>query len=150
SARRLWRNGHGSCRLAALERDLVSFMRGPDIPGALIPRAYFDYLQRRTSVTLRSIFTHNADDVLSLAALTVHACHRVISEPAHFDEPLDLYSLAKVFEKSADWRRSIRLYEMALAGGVEQPLRQKIFEKLGMLYRRAGECDKALAMFEQA
>src|SRR5262249_47973030 len=29
-ARRLWRNGHGSCRLVALERELLSFLRGPD------------------------------------------------------------------------------------------------------------------------
>jgi uncharacterized protein YprB with RNaseH-like and TPR domain len=150
SARRLWRSGHGSCRLAALERNLVSFMRGPDIPGAMIPRAYFDYLQRRTNVMLRSIFTHNADDVLSLAALTVHACDRVIFEPAPFDEPLDLFSLARVFEKSADWERSIRLYEMALAGGVDGVARQKSFERLATLYRRTSDYESALAMLERA
>ena len=150
TARRLWRNGHGSCRLAALERELVAFMRGPDIPGAMIPRAYFDYLQRRPNVTLRSVFTHNVDDVLSLAALTVHACDRVNFEPALLDEPLDLYSLGRVFENSGNWQRSIRLYEMALAGGVDEPARQKIFERLGALYRRTGEYEAALAMLEQA
>src|SRR5262249_13510324 len=129
--------GHGSCRLAALERELVAFMRGPDIPGAMIPRAYFDYLQRRASVTLRSVFTHNVDDVLSLAALTVHACDRVIFEPAYFDEPMDLYSLGRIFEKSKDWRRSIRMYEMALEGGVDEPTRQRILGRLATLHRRA-------------
>ena len=47
SARRLWRNGHGSCRLIALEREMISFMRGPDVPGSMIPRVYFDYLQHK-------------------------------------------------------------------------------------------------------
>jgi uncharacterized protein YprB with RNaseH-like and TPR domain len=139
TARKLWRNGHGSCRLGSLERELLSFMRGPDIPGAEIPRAYFDYLQRRASTTLYSVFTHNVYDVLSLAALTVHACDRVTFEPASLDEPLDLYSLGRIFENSVDWRRSLRLYEMALTGGVADPMRQKILERLAVVCRRAGE-----------
>lgn len=150
TARRLWRNGHGSCRLSALEGELLSFMRGPDIPGSMIPRAYFDYLQRRPSATFRSIFTHNVDDVLSLAALTIHACDRIVFEPAHFDEPLDLYSLGRIFEKSPDWQRSIRLYEMALAGGLAEPARQQVFEKLARLYRRVGNYHDALSMLERA
>jgi hypothetical protein len=143
TARKLWRNGHGSCRLAALERELLSFMRGPDIPGAEIPRVYFDYLQRRASTALYSVFTHNVYDVLSLAALTVHACDRVTFEPAPLDEPLDLYSLARIFENTADWRRSVRLYEMALAGGVEEPMRQKVLERLAVVCRRAGDHSRA-------
>src|SRR5215467_12581796 len=55
TARKLWRQGHGSCRLTALERELLNFLRGPDVPGAEIPRAYFDYLQRRVSRTLYSV-----------------------------------------------------------------------------------------------
>jgi hypothetical protein len=146
TARKLWRHGHGSCRLAALERELVSFMRGPDIPGALIPRAYFDYLQRRPNTTLRSVFTHNGDDVLSLAALTVAACDRVILEPAALDEPLDLYSLGRVYEKTENWRRAVGLYEMALEGVVAGPMRQKILESLAVIYRRAGDHGRSRAV----
>lgn len=143
TARKLWRHGHGSCRLAALERELVSFMRGPDIPGAMIPRAYFDYLQRRPNTTLRSVFTHNGDDVLSLAALTVAACDRVTLEPAALDEPLDLYSLGRVFEKSENWRRALGLYETALEGVAAGPMRQKVLESLAVIYRRAGEHERS-------
>src|SRR6185436_1815871 len=56
TARRLWRNGHGSCRLVALEREMISFMRGPDVPGSMIPRVYFDYLQRKPVPALRGVF----------------------------------------------------------------------------------------------
>ena len=144
SARRLWRNGHGSCRLVALEREIISFARGPDVPGSMIPRAYFEYLQRRPSAAFRSIFTHNVHDVVSLAALTVHGCDRVTLEPAALDDPLDLYSLGRVWEASQDWRRSIRLYEMALNGGVSEPMRQKVLENLAVIYRRAGEHERSL------
>jgi uncharacterized protein len=140
TARKLWRNGHGSCRLVALEREMLSFMRGPDIPGAMIPRAYFDYLQRRPA-PLECVFTHNVHDVVSLGALTVHACDRVTLEPAAFDDALDLYSLARVIENSPEWCRSLRLYEMALAGGLPEPIRQKALENLAVGYRRAGEHD---------
>jgi hypothetical protein len=144
TARKLWRHGHGSCRLTALERELLSFLRGPDIPGALIPRAYFDFVQKRPAPALESVFTHNVHDVVSLAALTIHACDRVILEPAALDEPLDLYSLACVLDGSRDWRRSIRLYEMALAGGLLEPMRKKGMEKLAVACRRAGEHDRSL------
>lgn len=144
TARRLWRNGHGSCRLVALEREMLSFLRGPDVPGSMIPREYFDYLQRRPGPVFRSIFTHNVQDVVSLAALTVHACDRVTLEPAALDDPLDLYSLARVLEASEHWRRSIRVYEMCLDGGVPGPMRQKVLENLAVVYRRAGDYERAL------
>jgi uncharacterized protein YprB with RNaseH-like and TPR domain len=143
TTRRLWRQGHGSCRLTALEREMISFLRGPDIPGAMIPRVYFEYLKLRTSPALPSIFTHNVHDVVSLAALTVHACDRVTMEPAELDDPLDLYSLSRVIENSADWRRSTRLYEMAIAGGLPEPTRRKALENLSVIYRRAGEYERA-------
>jgi uncharacterized protein len=149
TARRLWRNGHGSCRLAALEREMISFIRGPDVPGSMIPRAYFDFLQQRPGAVFRSVFTHNVYDVISLAALTVEACDRVSLEPAALDDPLDLYSLGRVLESSADWRRSIRLYEMALAGGVPDPMRQKVLENLAVIYRRGGEDERSLEICEE-
>jgi uncharacterized protein YprB with RNaseH-like and TPR domain len=155
SARRLWRNGHGSCRLIALEQQMISFMRGPDVPGAMIPRAYFDYLQRRPNPTLRNVFSHNVHDVVSLAALTIHACDRVNLEPAPLDDPLDLYSLARILQNSRSWRRCIQLYEMALAGGVPEPERRRALENLSVAYRRAGDhersretCDELMAHSE--
>ncbi len=149
SARRLWRNGHGSCKLTSLEREMLSFLRGPDVPGSMIPRAYFDYLHRRSSPTLHSVFTHNVHDVVSLAALTIHACDRVALEPAPLDDPLDLYSLARVLENSAHWRQSIRLYQMAIDGGLPDDFRKKALENLSVMYRRASEHEHSRAVCEQ-
>jgi uncharacterized protein YprB with RNaseH-like and TPR domain len=144
SARRLWRNGHGSCRLIALEREMISFMRGPDVPGSMIPRAYFDYLQHKPSLTLKGVFSHNVYDVVSLAALTIHACDRVVLEPAVLDDPLDLYSLGRILQNSQSWLRSIQLYEMALAGGLPEPTRQKAMENLSVVHRRAGNHERSM------
>ena len=149
TARRLWRNGHGSCRLIAMER-LMSFMRGPDVPGAAIHRVYFDFLQHRPTPQLAAIFTHNTYDVVSLAALTLHACDCVgVAAPAALDDPLDLYSLARVLENSANWRRSISLYEMALGGGLPEPTRTKALENLSVIYRRIGDNQRSFEICEE-
>ncbi len=148
TARKLWRNGHGSCRLAALEHELISFLRGPDVPGSMIPRLYFDYLHQNPAPALRQVFTHNIHDVVSLAALTIHACDRVTLAPAPLDAPLDLYSLGRVFENSAEWRRSRGLYEMALAGGLPDGFRKKALENLTVVCRRAGEHEQSLETAE--
>ena len=149
SARRLWRAGHGSCRLVALEKEIVSFLRGPDVPGSMIPRAYFDYLLHGSSPALQSVFKHNIHDVVSLAALTVAACDRVTAEPASFDDPLDLYSLARILENTAEWNRAAILYEMALAGGLPESVRIKAIENLIVIYRRAGEHERSLARCDE-
>jgi uncharacterized protein YprB with RNaseH-like and TPR domain len=148
-ARRLWRNGHGSCRLVALEREIVSFLRGPDIPGSMIPRVYFDFVNHGSNLAyrqLQSVFTHNVYDIVSLAALTVCACDRVTIEPASFDNPLDLYSLARILENTPDWKSSRALYEMARAGGLPEPARFRAAESLSVIYRRSGEHEHALAV----
>lgn len=149
AARRLWRNGHGSCRLAALENRIVAFLRGADIPGGMIPRAYFDFLQRRSSAVISSVLRHNVHDVVSLAALTICACDRLTGEPAALDNPPDLYSLARILENTPEWRRALRIYEMAIQGGLAEPLLFKAQENLAVLSKRAGDHKRALGICEQ-
>jgi len=148
-ARRLWRNGHGSCRLVALEQKIVSFLRGPDIPGAMIPKAYFDFLQGRGVSVMAGVLKHNLHDIVSLAALTVCAADKVTVEPAAFDEPLDLYSLARVMENTAEWKRAAQLYEMALSSGLPESFTLRTQESLVVLFRRLGEHARSFALCEK-
>jgi uncharacterized protein len=145
-ARRLWRNGHGSCRLVALEREIVSFLRGADIPGSMIPRVYFDFVNRGSSPQMIDVFTHNVYDIVSLAALTICACDRVTTEPSTFDNPSDIYSLARILENTPEWKRCRFLYELALAGGLPETSRSRAAENLSVIYRRCGEHELALAI----
>ena len=148
-ARRLWRQGHGSCRLAALESKIVSFLRGHDIPGGMIPQTYFEFLQGRGSTAMNAVLKHNIHDVLSLAALTVCACDRVVREPAALDSPLDLYSLARILENTPEWKCAMDLYEMALCGELPEAVLLKARENLAVLSRRAGNHSRALALCEE-
>jgi hypothetical protein len=120
-------------------------LRGPDIHGSKIPMAYFDYLRTGRSHVLRSVFSHNAYDILSLAALTVLAADRVAGEPQALDDPRDVYSLGRVFDRGPERSRSIRHYEMALdSGGLPAELRVRALERLSVLYTRTGQRERSL------
>jgi uncharacterized protein YprB with RNaseH-like and TPR domain len=69
--RRAHRGRFENCRLKTLERELVGFARPDDLPGSFAPAAWFDFLGGRPH-RLEGVFQHNADDVLSLAALLCH------------------------------------------------------------------------------
>src|SRR5437870_2247980 len=56
-------------RLLFLDTETTGLAREEDVPGALIPPLYFDWLRRRRAAPLARVFAHNRDDVLSLAAL---------------------------------------------------------------------------------
>src|SRR5216683_8339048 len=66
-ARRLWKLRFESCRLVDLESQILGVEREGDLPGALIPYVYFEYLRTREAARLLPIFHHNAIDILSLA-----------------------------------------------------------------------------------
>ncbi len=146
TARRLWRARHGSCKLTALEARIVQFMRGPDIHGSLIPQAYFDYLQLGQATALRSVFSHHMYDILTLAALTIHAADRLVTEPAPPDDALDVYSLGRIFDAARDRDKGIRCYELALETGMPWDAGVRAMERLAVLYRRMGEHQRSFGL----
>ncbi len=81
-ARRLWKLRYESCRLVDLEAQVLGFEREGDVPGALIPYLYFEYLRTRRAGRLLPVFHHNALDILTLACLTAIV-------PCAFQQPGD-------------------------------------------------------------
>ncbi|MEQ1883541.1 MAG: ribonuclease H-like domain-containing protein [Bryobacteraceae bacterium] len=69
-ARRLWKLRFDSCRLIDLESQILGFERQGDVPGALIPYIYFEYVRTGEMARLLPVFHHNAIDILTLACLT--------------------------------------------------------------------------------
>jgi uncharacterized protein YprB with RNaseH-like and TPR domain len=56
------------CRLETVEK-LLCVERAIDIPSALVPEFYLDYLRERNVGPLVAILEHNRQDLLSLALL---------------------------------------------------------------------------------
>jgi uncharacterized protein YprB with RNaseH-like and TPR domain len=106
-ARSLLRPRLESCTLRAVEERLLGFEREDDIPGHLIPQAYFDYLRCGWSTTLEPTLEHNRLDVLSLQHLLHRLLHRLRGSDAAM-EACDWHALGRHLlrrgRRSAGWR----------------------------------------------
>jgi uncharacterized protein YprB with RNaseH-like and TPR domain len=146
-ARRLWKARLESCRLQALEVELLGLRRHGDIPGDEIPQVYFDWVRRRDARMLARVFEHNRQDIVSLAALAVLACQWV--EGGRAEDPRDVYSLARVLERGRLFERSEEEYRRAVALGAGT-LRGPALLRLGSRAKRAGDFERAARLWEEA
>jgi len=72
-ARRLYRGRLPSCSLGHIEQHVFNIVREQaDVPGALIPQMYFDYLRSGDAGEMHRVIYHNAVDVLSMVTLAAH------------------------------------------------------------------------------
>ena len=85
--RSLYRQRLESCTLRAVEERVLGFDREDDLPGPLVPQAYFAYLRRGWSPTLEAALRHNRDDVLSLFHLHSRLELRLQGEDPRMEAP---------------------------------------------------------------
>jgi uncharacterized protein YprB with RNaseH-like and TPR domain len=68
-ARRLWKNVLDDCSQATIETNILGLDRNGDIPGALAPEIWFDFLKNSNAEPLMGICDHNCRDIAGLAAI---------------------------------------------------------------------------------
>jgi uncharacterized protein len=83
--RALYRHRMESCTLRMVEERLLGYERDDPVAGALVPDAYFAYLQRGYSPMLEAVLEHNRLDVISL----VHLHSRLLSRLDGADAGMD-------------------------------------------------------------
>ncbi len=137
------------CRLQTAERRLLNFHRTDDLPGHLVPQAWFDFVRQGVLNQVPGILEHNRWDLVSLAGLAA-ALARIYAEPDHrradvlavarahlrrgredealrhlaaseayLDEP-GLLDLASLRRRTGDWQEALRLWEwLAERGSLE-------------------------------
>ncbi len=80
-SRRVWQGSLSTHTLSAIERHALGIARGEDLPGALMPAAYFGWLRTGRAGALSKAFRHNEVDVVSMAALWA-VVTRVLAAPS--------------------------------------------------------------------
>ena len=148
SARRLWSTTLHSHSLAVLERHVLHLERGEDLPGYLIPSAWFEFLRTGWAGTIAQAFRHNEIDVVSMLALFARV-GSILEDPIDgVEAPEDRPGTAKLLLDLDQPGRARRCLEAGLgtldpegAPFDERPLRRL----LGHLCRRAGDHDESLA-----
>jgi len=155
SARSLWKHKYDSCRLFHLAQQIVQAERSEDIPGAEIPLRYFQYIRSGDFSLIDPILYHNQEDLLSLLGVVVAGAvlverNRGAAERGEGDA-MDLYGVAKLFERAGDTTRSAALLEKALAGGrgLTAEVSQIARKKLSHHFKKSKDWDKALSFWQE-
>jgi hypothetical protein len=148
-ARRLLSASLADCRLGTVEQSVLRFIRDEDLPGALIPTVYFEYLRRKRPDELPRIFEHNRHDILSLAALTGWVADAVVRAPVSDLDPELLAGLGRLLE-AAEPDRSLACYRMALDEGLAAPFRERVLLRLAQGEKRRARWEEARALWEAA
>jgi len=141
-ARSLWKARIESCRLMELEHRLLGLEREDDIPGQFIPDIYFRFVRGGDPTKMHHVFQHNRDDIVSLAALTVCASD-LLDENYVPEDPIDDFSLGKLFERSDQPERSMLHFRRAVDGGVSGVARRQALTGLASQHKKRGEFDDA-------
>jgi len=149
AARRLWSGRLPDCRLGTVEQHALGFAREWDLPGALIPSVYFEYLRRKAPGELPRVFEHNRHDILSLAALAGRVADAVARAPGPEFGVEELAGLGRLWE-AVDPDRGEACYRMALAGGLPSPARERVLGRLAWREKRRARWDASRVLWEEA
>jgi uncharacterized protein YprB with RNaseH-like and TPR domain len=147
-ARQLYRLSLKSVALAALERHVLAFDRGDDIPSETIPWRYFDFLRGGPPEPLAEVFHHNQMDLLGLATLAVHLSI-VLEEPGqHVRSGPELYGIAKMLRRSGDAVSANTALQLALDKGLPETAGRAARRELARFAKRRRDFARANASWE--
>lgn len=141
-ARRLWKLRLGSCRLCHLEEALLGTSREDDLPGALVPQTYFQYLKDRNFEPIQRVLNHNRQDIVSLAQLFFFLC-KAYDRPEGVAHGQDLLSLARFYEKKGLGAQAAKCYRLCAKGAT----RPEAFAALASQSKRLGKVEQALRLY---
>jgi tetratricopeptide (TPR) repeat protein len=138
-ARRLWKLRFESCRLVDLENAILGVERHGDMPGALIPYIYFEYLRTRQAARMLPVFQHNATDILTLACLTGIVPY-AFKDPA--SAPLrhgaEMAGIARWLREAGELEQALALFRRAVDAGLPDDLLFRTLWDIGLLERKVG------------
>ncbi len=145
--RAFFRRYLGSASLQDIERGILNYTRHDDIPGALIPYVYFDFLKSGNDEKIHAVIEHNRLDILSLAFI-IKLLNTLMKNPS--ESPHELVSLS-----AANYLKNKRIsgeakihFENIIQRGNNDTLRKEAKKSLSMLLKRE-DIDKASLLWEE-
>lgn len=147
--RSVWKHRLPGCSLGTVEEHILGVTRIDDAPGWLIPQLYFSYLQSRRVESLRNVFNHNRQDIVSLARLAgiVHAYQAGLSVPDH---PTDRLAVALMHLRTGDLDRALPVVRREAASAlVPTELRYRAVKETSVALKRLRRFDEALIFWQE-
>lgn len=148
-ARRLWRGALPSCSLTTVEREVLGLHRPRDIEGARIPGLWQEFARSGGAAgEMPLVLFHNAQDIVSLGVLLARLAATLTVPQEAITRATEAEGLARFFDKRKDRARAAALLERALEMGLERDREHAALLHLGRLYKRLGEVQKAVDVWE--
>jgi hypothetical protein len=153
AARRFWGRresmfDRGDCSLGGLERAVLGFDRGDDVPGIEIPARYFHFLRTGETAAIDGVLTHNRHDIVSLAALTAHAAMLAHEGPAACRDAGERLALGRMYDRAGDGARATDAFAQAGEPGGDRELRRHALARLAALHRQADRHEAAATAWQ--
>jgi uncharacterized protein len=148
-SRRLWKRRLESCRLSALEVDILGLSRThSDVPGSIIPYLYREYLKTGDGAEMVRVLYHNEQDILSMVALANVLCG-AFEQPAAPELPLDdRLSLARWYQQRGMLAESESAYKLVLDECDDEQRRYDALVGLASMLKRCGRHGEAIGLWE--
>jgi len=152
AARRLWKDQFSDCSLGGLENNILYLRRSQDIPGALIPQIFFDFLRYGDASQLPEVFAHNRQDLVSMTALLARIA-QLVQHPLQRDSgapitPHELRRVALLYRQLGDFAASATLFEQLLQKSPSAP-RLEDHLALGLCYKSQRRHDEAKRVWQE-
>jgi hypothetical protein len=151
-SRKLWRRSLESCALKDLETAILKFERtSEDVPGWMIPDIYFEFLRSGDPSGLIDVVYHNAQDIVSLAALFIHVTTMLEKNISIENIPVnDLIAISRIYWDLGSSDTSASILEAALLRVREIEQKILVNSLLGQYYKKLGSSNKAVAHWQVA
>jgi len=155
-SRALWKLRLGSVRLVELERYVLDatrlgWRREDDVPSAMIPQYYFDYLRGGPGQPLAGVVKHNQMDLRGLAALYGKINSLLESRENGFGttDSLDLFGLSRFLHRKGEKDLAHSACAYALDAGLPAEFRPQATRELALMAKRRGNRDHAASLWRQ-
>lgn len=147
-ARNLWRLQLGSVRLSELERHVLGWERGSDLPSEQIPRIYLEFLRGGEADRLVPVFRHNQMDLRGLAGLANRILSFLGDENAIRPNALELFGLSRMCERRGQLKRARKMYEQSILSALPRNEDRAARAALARLAKRDGDLARACELWQ--
>lgn len=148
-ARQLWRLRLKSVALAELERGVLEFERGADIPSHTIPARYFDFLRGGPEGPIAEVFRHNQLDLRGLATLAGRITELLEQPENYCGDAGVLYGVSRILQRRGEAVLAQEGYRRALTSGLPQEAGRIARRELALLAKRHGDHARANSLWEE-
>lgn len=148
--RRLYRDRDGSCRLGHLEATRLGHARPDDLPGALVPQVYYEFLRRQEPDMLEPVLRHNACDLVATLGLLWQVALDIDQAPSPGRDSADLFGLYRSHLAAGDHAGAAASLEALVASTPPPALYRQALSRLSSLYRRLDQRERRQLLWQRA